>query len=409
MTSKLLLAGMVVASITAISTTTEISAGTRLAAAETPTTFYVRGSNVGYVPPDQDYAAWVNAVITDIVGVHQDAAKVDYPGSFWPFSHGYLSDPTWDVSVADGVASLSAAVAGISRTIIYGYSQGAVVASEYKGDNPGSGATYVLVANLDRPNGGLLARFSGLHIPILDFTFNEPTPATGDNTYDIARQYDGWADFPKYPLNLLATANALLGIYYLHGWYDTEISAADLNDPTKTDKQVDAETGTTYYLVHTDRLPLLMPFEGIVPDAILDALDPPLRVLVELAYDRTDYGAATAAALIPQIDPVTVTKDLVNAIITGIGIGVAESTAAASAPASVPSKTSTVKPKPSTTKAAQSRPAPSKIASASHPTDTPTTTKSLTERHSGPRTRPARVPSQQSHPERSDRLGTGKS
>jgi PE-PPE domain len=56
-------------------------------------------------------------------------------------------------------------------------------------------------------------------------------------------------------------------------------------------------------LIPTKELPLLMPFNGIVPDPILKALDPPLRFLVELGYDRTDYSRPTPAKLIPDADP----------------------------------------------------------------------------------------------------------
>jgi hypothetical protein len=127
---------------------------------------------------------------------------------------------------------------------IYGYSQGAVVATEYKRETGTVGNTYVLVANPNRPNGGILQRFNGVTVPILDIAFNGATPTDGDLTYDVARQYDGWADFPKYPLNLLATANALLGIAYLHGKYDLDIDPAVLNDPAETD--ISQHGDTTY-------------------------------------------------------------------------------------------------------------------------------------------------------------------
>ena len=214
--------------------------------------------------------------------------------------------------MAQGLASLTTLTNGQTGVIIYGYSQGAVVATEYMRGTGAVGNTYVLVANPNRPNGGILQRFNGVSVPILDITFNGATPTAGDITYDIARQYDGWADFPKYPLNLLATANAVLGIVYLHGKYDQDIDPADLDDPAKTDKTV--HNNTTYYLIHTDRLPLLMPFDGILPDAFLDALDAPLRGLVELGYDRTNYGIPTTAGLFPQVNPADVSNDLGDAL-----------------------------------------------------------------------------------------------
>ena len=55
------------------------------------------------------------------------------------------------------------------------------------------------------PTAALLARFPGLYIPILDLTFNGPAPTdTQFDTVEINRQYDGFTDFPLYPLNVVA-------------------------------------------------------------------------------------------------------------------------------------------------------------------------------------------------------------
>lgn len=172
-------------------------------------------------------------------------------------------------------------------------------------EGAGSGdVTFVLTANPNRPNGGLLARFPGLHIPLLDITFNGPTPTEGPyETFDVAREYDGWADFPAYPLNVVSTANAMLGIYYLHGGYYDEIDPERLNDPAYADK---SEFGdTTYYLVYTQQLPLLRPLRDLgVPDSFVDAIEPLVRLIVDLGYDReTSYGVHTPARLFPPLNP----------------------------------------------------------------------------------------------------------
>lgn len=323
--------GAAVAGAAVIGGTPTLTAATELAAK----TYYLRGTNIGTVPPDDQYAAWTDAVIDQTAGTHDPAEKVPYPGGFWFFSKGGFADPTYDKSVAEGLATLKELTGDDTGVIVYGYSQGAVVATEYKRETGAVGNTYVLVANPNRPNGGILERFDGVHIPIFDVSFNGATPTDGDTTYDIARQYDGWADFPKYPLNLLATANALLGIAFLHGKYDADIDPAVLDDPTRTDKSVHGNT--TYYLVHTDRLPLLMPFEWIVPGPILDIVDAPLRVLVELGYDRKDYGDPQPAGLVPAVNPVSLAKDLGDVSAQGVATALAASTepAATPAPASV--------------------------------------------------------------------------
>lgn len=162
------------------------------------------------------------------------------------FDTGFF-DMTFDQSVAAGRQNLDNCIQGsscrvtlgpsynattdqsVSDTtyVVYGYSQSATVATLEKrflaqpGNTPGgTTVNFVLAANPNRPNGGILERFAGLHIPIVGVTFNGATPTdTGMTTVDVARQYDGWADFPTNPLNLLADLNAGLGIYYLHGNY----------------------------------------------------------------------------------------------------------------------------------------------------------------------------------------------
>ncbi|MDT5366936.1 MAG: hypothetical protein QOC62_1367 [Mycobacterium sp.] len=104
---------------------------------------------------------------------------------------------------------------------MYGYSQSATVATvatvekRFLAQNPVPGTTvgFNLIANPNRPDGGILERFAGLYIPIVGVTFNGATPTdTGMPTVDVAREYDGWADFPTNPLNPLADVKAGLGI-----------------------------------------------------------------------------------------------------------------------------------------------------------------------------------------------------
>ncbi|CAN5879620.1 hypothetical protein BH10ACT9_BH10ACT9_09040 [soil metagenome] len=269
-------------------------------AAAATRTFFVRGTDTGYFPPDAVWQTWVDETVGAVCGDHEAPTMIDYPAAFWPVSNGFFGDPRFGDSIADGVAGLAASLAGGDGTgvIIHGYSQGAAVATEYLRAHPGEGNTYILAANPNRPNGGILNRFAGMYIPILDVSFNGSTPTGGETVIDIARQYDGWADFPKYPLNLVATANALLGIAFLHGQYNNAITPEVLAGIEPT-----THGNTSYYLVPTERLPLLMPLTGILPDDVLDALDGPLRAFIETAYDRADYGVPTAAGLVPGLSP----------------------------------------------------------------------------------------------------------
>ena len=181
---------------------------------------------------------------------------------------------------------------------VFAYSQSARIASlekaslikEYDPVDPGTihHVTFVMNGNPNRPHGGILQTFKGLYIPILEVSFDGSTPTNspvvdGEFLYptaDIARQYDGWTDFPLYALNLLADLNALAGIAYLHPDYFTGDAANPVaGQPYLYQGQVG---DTNYYMLATKRLPILLPLAAIgVPDPILTALDAPLRVLIE--------------------------------------------------------------------------------------------------------------------------------
>ncbi|OMC35905.1 hypothetical protein A5740_06825 [Mycobacterium sp. GA-1841] len=256
-----------------------------------------------------------------------DLQWVSTPEEFWPATD--LGDATFDTSVARGVLSLNNAVlATPGEKIVVGYSQSANIATREKrnlADLRAQGATvpsadelsFVLVANPNRPNGGILARFDGLYIPILGVSFDGATPDDDYSTIDVAREYDLIADFPKYPLNLLADLNAMMGYVYLHPNYGS--SVVNLDDPSTYQSYTSGHT--TYYLVHTEHLPLLQPLRDIgILDPALDLVEPTLRVLIDLAYDRTPehMGVPTRAGLIADIDWDKLKSDLTAAADDGV-------------------------------------------------------------------------------------------
>ena len=168
------------------------------------------------------------------------------------------------------------------------------------------------------PNGGFAGRFPGLYIPILDLSFNGPAPTdTQFDTVVINRQYDGFADFPLYPLNVISLLNAVLGFFYVH-MYAFDVSLAP--DPTTSPPYQSKNGDTDYYFFETEDLPLFGPLRTLgVPEPLIDVVEPFFRVLVELGYDRSIApGEPTPARLIPPLNPVTVAADLVNAIGEGI-------------------------------------------------------------------------------------------
>ena len=238
-----------------------------------------------------------------------------------------LFDRTFDGSVRGGVTNLEDAIAAHPNEalVIYGYSQGAVIANiekqklaeQYPEGTEAPDIDFVLSGDPNLPNGGIASRFPGLYVPILDVTSNGPEPTdTQFDTVVITRQYDGASDFPLYPLNLVSTANALLGVLYLHP-YDLEPSLADPGTPPP----IHTKTGDTdYYYFETEDLPLFAPLRMIgVPEPLIDVVEPVVKVVVDLGYDRSiPPGEPAPARLIPPINPVKVAADLVNAVGEGV-------------------------------------------------------------------------------------------
>lgn len=305
--------------------------------------FYMRGTKIGndVNVSDEQYEDVANGFVRNSVcldGANGDVCsnpivyeKIDYPAEFWPLSDGGITAPTYGESVAIGVDNVDAAVPDSvpvdNRVLLYGYSQSAVVLSLYMRDHLDQNIVYVLVSNPMRPNGGILQRFSFLgEIPILNIPLSGATPtsgapeAEGFAVYDIAQQYDGWADFPTNPLNVLATVNAIMGIAQLHGQYAL-VDEESLSDPTKGDTWEYGDT--TYYTTDTPLLPLLMPLETAgVPRSLLMGFDAPLRVLVEAGYDReTNPGEPTGINIFYGPDPITLATNFFTAIPVGIDDG----------------------------------------------------------------------------------------
>ncbi len=247
---------------------------------------------------------------------------VSTPEQFMPVS----GTMPFDQSVGHGVSNLNQAINAQpvgDSIVVFGYSQSARIASIQKGNLAAAGSTlpvsFVLIGNPNRPNGGILERFEGLEIPILGVTFDGATPTNTDfKTFDITRQYDGWSDFPTNPLNPFATANAMAGIYYLHGDYQSVGLGNALYQGSYGD--------TDYYMIPSQRLPLLMPLaEAGVPSPLLTVLDAPARVLVEAGYNRTiSPGQPTPASVLFFPNPVQTGVNFIIAIPTGLDDGAQE-------------------------------------------------------------------------------------
>lgn len=291
------------------------------------------GSDIDYVAVRTPEEYWPIGGLFRVVGTavgDQQVWRAGGPG--WPDAPWWkltgLFDLTIDQSLEAGIADLEKAMAehGNDNLIIYGYSQSAAIAirektklaQQFPAGTAAPDIRFVIGGDTNLPNGGLNSRFRGLYIPILDLTFNGPEPTdTQFHTDVITIQYDGAADFPLYPLNFVATLNALLGFVYLHpNPFDVT-----LGPDASTSAALQGTHGdSSYYFFETENLPLFAPLRGLgVPEALIDIVEPFFRVLVELGYDRSiPPWKPTPARLFPVIDPVKVTADVVDAVREGI-------------------------------------------------------------------------------------------
>jgi hypothetical protein len=281
---------------------------------------------------------WQDTIVTDYI---DPATGGTYTPLLVPTPESAAS-----TSLQDGLDELQTAMSQQPANVPYlveGYSQSAQIAIDEKIDlmqagSPPPDVTFLLLGSGNRPDGGFLERFSGLVIPGLtgfDFNGAEPTDA-GIPTIDIANQYDGNADFPQYPINVVADLNAVLGFVYQHAGYGDgplpeEVPAIwppsdPLSGPyvddyvlgsTDTVEQVDGDT--TFYFIPTTDMPLLDPLRSLgVPEPVLNIFQPALQVIVEAGYDRSiPFGDPTPAELIPSIDPVTFSLEFDNAVVQG--------------------------------------------------------------------------------------------
>ncbi len=346
---------------------------------------------------------------------------INYPAQFWPIplpGWGGLSGAKWNVSTGEGIANLdtalTAALPGATTAnpvIIFGYSQGGNIVSREKATLGGltqaqkDALAFVMIGNTNRPNGGLFERLAFLGtVPILDATFGLPAPTnTGIKTTDIAFEYDGVSDFPLYPINLLADLNAIAGFWYTHGTYlapnansdageipDLEYTPAELQTALTDPKNQTVYGDTTYITIPTKTLPIVRPFlefggfthTSFIIKPIVDLVSPVLRVLIDTGYDRSlSPGVPAPFRLIPLINPITLTVDLINAAGEGVKAAISDITGGkvqlpiAATPAPAPA-TVAAKSVSSTPKAVSATPAgDTKLAPVTAPkvstTDTP--------------------------------------
>ncbi|WP_319432307.1 PE-PPE domain-containing protein [Mycobacterium sp. RTGN5] len=167
------------------------------------------------------------------------------------------------------------------QIVLFGHSEGGQViyadlrrfAADPSSAPDPSRLTWVSIGNTENPYGGRRPKTETATAPWLP-------PDTAYQGTEVIRQYDGWADWPDDPRNLLAVANAVVGMFSIHSDY----RQVDLDDPNNVrfTPEVAGHPGkVTYVWVPTKTLPLVAWAGPLAP-----ALDNALRPIIEKAYHR---------------------------------------------------------------------------------------------------------------------------
>ncbi|MDA4102484.1 PE-PPE domain-containing protein [Mycolicibacterium monacense DSM 44395] len=285
----------------AISTALALGHATNATAATIPTADTVIGVG-GWRNPTSDRIP--NKFEGELVQPGETFVGVQYPAEL----------PV-DPSVAAGQKPLGDAVDAASGSVlIVGYSEGSLVAERYKRGLVASGApntddvAFMFIAAPFVPNGGVYSRFPGLRLPGFTST-GAAAPSPYDETF-VTLEYDLIGDFPAYA-NPLSLANALAGLVYVHG--DQGPDNVDLETAPKAVKVVTSEAGgtDTYILVRAEHLPLLQPIRDlaaatgttVVVEPFVGAVEPTLRLLVDMGYTDRDYQNADKPTRFSLITP----------------------------------------------------------------------------------------------------------
>jgi PE-PPE domain len=238
--------------------------------------------------------------------------------------------PSQSSSVGQGISILESTIAADQAagdtTTVFGYSQSSTISSYVMEQldptntpEPDSGLQFLLVADPSNPNGGLFERFAGfettsgqtvsdpLSLASLGYTFDSSTPADDYVTSIYSLEYDGFTDFPRYPINLLSDLNAFLGIALLHGTYLNGF-VPDEGGPSKADianaillpgsaADGTADSLTNYYMIDETA-----PLVSLLPTPLQELLGPDLTYLINLGYGDGSLGYSVTADSPANVD-----------------------------------------------------------------------------------------------------------
>ncbi|WP_283633869.1 PE-PPE domain-containing protein [Mycolicibacterium poriferae] len=264
---------------------------------------------------------------------NQERVSVKWPAEAGPYTG--RGDLTLGASINVGKANLDAQidaalarldkdadgnVVGGEKVTVVGLSAGSLVVNEVlremaaDADAPGKDQiTFVVVADSSRQKMIDKARYNSKY----DYTY-QPAPETEYDIVVVTGEYDGMADFPDRPFNVLAIMNAIAGSIFVH----VPVMYADLaNVPTENiTVDVNAKGGTTtHYLVPTKKLPLVQLFPSLAPR------EAELKAKIDKAYSRNDVPAVAARSFVAAAPVLTQdVNDVPEAPVEGSGADVTE-------------------------------------------------------------------------------------
>jgi hypothetical protein len=303
----------------------------------------------GLETPGQTYANAIDAEYLaprDFTGTTQ---VLTTPEALYPFLGPFTE--TFDQSEAQGQQILETAILNqiatgdvdaVNPVVVSGWSQSAVISSLVQPELarqgvPSNDVHFVLMGDESAPNGGILERFdlpdgTQPSIPSLGLTFSGPEASDLFPTDVYTHEYDGFADFPQYPVNFLSDINAVLGIVFEHVTYPG-LTAEQVADAIQLPTSA-ADTLTNYYEIPVTTLPLLEPLQLIpfIGNPLADLLNPDLSVLVNLGYGNVDdnylggwsQGDADLPTTLGFLPDSSVLEQVPQALATGLQQGITD-------------------------------------------------------------------------------------
>ncbi len=249
-----------------------------------------------------------------------NAQAIFTPEGLYPLT-GVKSLPL-NISVNQGVTILESTInsqlgSGAPSVTVLGYSQSAIISSivmeqiahgqwPFPNIPTVNQLGFTLLGNEMNPNGGALERFVGLNLPSLGIMgYGATPPNTPYSTAIYTLEYDGFADFPQYPINILSDLNAVLGIQFVHGTYPMidpgTLPPGGIVELPGSATLPGGTGNTNYYMILHPDLPLLEPLRAlpVIGNPLADLLQPDLSVLVNLGYGSTTQGWSPGPANVP--------------------------------------------------------------------------------------------------------------